>query len=169
VWPPSDDPRRAPYRGGEPFEDIDAGVFFGRDVAIVRGMDALRAMRLSGTESLFVVLGPSGSGKSSLVRAGLIPRLQRDDREFLTLGIMRPERSALTGIQDFAAHHLRGHSASTHPPNRSTTGAGNDTRRPQRLPPHHPRREAHHEGAVAAGRDRMRQRGGPRAARSTRG
>ena len=82
---------------GKPFEDIDAGVFFGRDVAIVRGLDELRAMRLSGTESLFVVLGPSGSGKSSFLRAGLIPRLQRDDRHFLVLGIMRPERNALSG------------------------------------------------------------------------
>ncbi|HTX54834.1 MAG TPA: hypothetical protein VMD08_15620, partial [Candidatus Baltobacteraceae bacterium] len=32
-WPPNDDPKRAPYRGWEPFEDIDAGVFFGRDAA----------------------------------------------------------------------------------------------------------------------------------------
>ncbi len=35
------------------------------------GLDELRAMRLSGLKSLFVVLGPSGSGKSSLLRAGL--------------------------------------------------------------------------------------------------
>jgi len=48
VWPPAGDPRRAPYRGWEPFEDVDAGVFFGRDAAIVRGLDELRAIRLSG-------------------------------------------------------------------------------------------------------------------------
>ena len=59
VWPPAEDPQRAPYRGWEPFEDIDAGVFFGRDAAIVRGLDELRAMRLLGArKSLFVVLGP---------------------------------------------------------------------------------------------------------------
>ena len=103
VWPPGEHPRRAPYRGWEAFEDADAGVFFGRDVAIVRGLDALRAMRASGTESLFVVLGPSGSGKSSFLRAGLIPRIERDDRHFLTLGIMRPERNALSGTHGFAA------------------------------------------------------------------
>jgi hypothetical protein len=80
VWPPTHDRRRAPYRGWEPFEDIDAGVFFGRDEAIVQGLDELREMRfdllarLSGQKSLFVVLGPSGSGKSSFLRAGLIPR-----------------------------------------------------------------------------------------------
>ena len=109
VWPPRDDPRRAPYRGWEPFEDVDAGVFFGRDAAIARGLDELRAMRvrllaqLSGRKSLFVVLGPSGSGKSSFLRAGLIPRLQRDDRRFTVLGIVRPERNALTGIHGLAA------------------------------------------------------------------
>ncbi|HUO38707.1 MAG TPA: TIR domain-containing protein, partial [Mycobacterium sp.] len=103
VWPPKDDPGRAPYRGWEPFEDIDAGVFFGRDAAIVRGTDELRAMRIAGLRSLFVVLGPSGSGKSSFLRAGLIPRLQRDDRHFAVLGIMRPERNALTGDHGLAA------------------------------------------------------------------
>ena len=103
VWPPAADLQRAPYRGWEPFEDIDAGVFYGRDVAIVRGLDELRAMRLSGAKSLFVVLGPSGSGKSSFLRAGLIPRLQRQDRSFFVLGVMRPERNALTGRQGLAA------------------------------------------------------------------
>ena len=103
VWPPSGDRDRAPYRGWEPFEGIDAGVFFGRDAAILRGLDKLGAMRVSGVESLFVVLGPSGSGKSSFLRAGLVPRLQRDDRRFVVLGTMRPERSALTGDHGFAA------------------------------------------------------------------
>ncbi len=58
---------------------------------------------LSGQKSLFVVLGPSGSGKSSFLRAGLIPRLQREDRWFVVLGIMRPERNALTGDHSLAA------------------------------------------------------------------
>ena len=103
VWPPAEDPQRAPYRGWEPFEAIDAGVFFGRDAAIVRGLDELRIMRNAGLKSLFVVLGPSGSGKSSFLRAGLIPRLQREDRRFVVLGIMRPECSALTGTRGLAA------------------------------------------------------------------
>jgi WD40 repeat protein len=103
VWPPRDDPERAPYRGWEPFEDIDAAVFYGRDSAIVRGLDELRTMRLVGLKSLFVVLGPSGSGKSSFLRAGLIPRLQREDRRFLPLGVVRPERNPLTGAHGLAA------------------------------------------------------------------
>src|ERR1700722_149882 len=103
VWPPHSDPLRSPYRGWEPFEDIDAGVFFGRDAAIMRGTDELRKMRLSGVKSLFVVLGPSGSGKSSFLRAGLIPRLQRDDRNFMVLGTVRPGRNAITGERGLAA------------------------------------------------------------------
>ena len=42
VWPPPAQPDRAPYRGWEPFEEIDAGVFFGRDAQIVRALDMLR-------------------------------------------------------------------------------------------------------------------------------
>jgi sugar lactone lactonase YvrE len=103
VWPPRDDPDRAPYRGWRPFDDIDAGVFFGRDEAIGQALDDLRSMRLSGDRSMFVVLGPSGCGKSSFLRAGLIPRLHREDRRFMLLGIMRPERHALTGQHGFAA------------------------------------------------------------------
>jgi hypothetical protein len=109
VWPPEEDPRRAPYRGLEPFEEVDAGVFFGRDAEIAQGLDELGAMRfrpvtqLSGRKSLFVVLGPAGSGKSSFLRAGLIARLQRDDRNFVVLGIVRPERNAITGSYGFAA------------------------------------------------------------------
>ena len=60
-------------------------------------LDVLRGIRTSGVESLFVILGPSGSGKSSFLRAGLLPRLRRDDRRFLPLPIVRPERAVLTG------------------------------------------------------------------------
>ncbi|WP_179468207.1 nSTAND1 domain-containing NTPase [Mycolicibacterium vinylchloridicum] len=108
-WPPAEDPGRAPYRGWDPFEDIDAGVFFGRDAEIARGLDELRSMRdrlraqFAGRKSLFVVLGPSGSGKSSFLRAGLIPRLQRDDRNFVVLGLVRPGRNALIGERGLAA------------------------------------------------------------------
>ena len=109
VWPPKDDASRAPYRGWEPFDAVDAGVFFGRDAAIAGGLDELRGMRfrllasLSKPKSMFVVLGPSGSGKSSYLRAGLIPRLQREDRRFAVLGVLRPGRDALGGAQGLAA------------------------------------------------------------------
>jgi hypothetical protein len=90
-WP-VDEPDRAPYRGWAPFDPVDAGIFFGRDAQIVRALDTVRGMRKAHTKRWLVILGPSGSGKSSFLRAGLVPRLQRDDREFLVLGMVRPER-----------------------------------------------------------------------------
>ena len=61
---------------------MDAAVFFGRDAQITRSLDALRGMRKSGEQTLFVVLEASGTGKSSFLRAGLLPRLRREDRNF---------------------------------------------------------------------------------------
>jgi WD40 repeat protein len=108
VWPPPRQLDRAPYRGWEPFEELDAGVFFGRDAQIVRALDTLRMMRTARVDSLFVVLGPSGSGKSSFLRAGLLPRLRREDRHFVLLDILRPERNALTGETGLAMAIDRG-------------------------------------------------------------
>ena len=110
-WPPPGDPDRAPYRGWAPLEEVDAAVFFGRDAQILRGLDVLRGMRSSGVESLFVILGPSGAGKSSFLRAGLLPRLRRDDRRFLPLPIVRPERAVITGEHGLA-HAIHGVRAS---------------------------------------------------------
>lgn len=101
-WPPEDDPDRAPYRGWQAMEDADAAVFFGRDPQILRGLDTLRGMRATGIEGMFVILGPSGVGKSSFLRAGLLPRLRRDRRNFLVADIVRPERAALTGVHGLA-------------------------------------------------------------------
>ena len=44
-----------------------------------------------------MILRASGAGKSSFLRAGLSPRLRREDENFLTLPIVRPERAVLTG------------------------------------------------------------------------
>lgn len=101
-WPPADDPKRSPYPGLAALEEKDAAVYFGRDAQIQRGLDALRGMRAAGIESLFVILGPSGTGKSSFLRAGLLPRLKRDDRHFLSLGIIRPQRHPLSGKHGLA-------------------------------------------------------------------
>jgi hypothetical protein len=101
-WPPPDDPDRSPYRGWQPLEAVDAAVYFGRDAEINRALTAIRALRTSGEERAFTILGPSGVGKSSFLRAGLLPRLERDDRHFLTMQIVRPERYPLTGDSGLA-------------------------------------------------------------------
>lgn len=63
-----------PYLGLVPYDVADADGFFGRAAAVT---ECLR--RLADTGVLAVV-GPSGSGKSSLVRAGLAAALERDGR-----------------------------------------------------------------------------------------
>lgn len=64
----------SPFRGLEAFDERHAPVFFGRDEAKLALRMAL-ASRIEAGRSMLLMLGPSGSGKSSLVRAGLLPAL----------------------------------------------------------------------------------------------
>ncbi|MEU9917868.1 helix-turn-helix domain-containing protein [Streptomyces sp. NPDC051001] len=66
-----DDGSLTPYRGLARFETGDSGLFFGRDQLTADLVELLRGRRFA------AVFGPSGSGKSSLLRAGLIPALRR--------------------------------------------------------------------------------------------
>ncbi|MFF0738974.1 hypothetical protein ACFYVL_01120 [Streptomyces sp. NPDC004111] len=61
----------APYRGLARFEPDDEGLFFGRE------RDTAELVERVGRHRLTMLLGPSGSGKSSLLRAGLVPHLRR--------------------------------------------------------------------------------------------
>jgi formylglycine-generating enzyme required for sulfatase activity len=97
AWPPESDPNRPPYRGLRPLEAEDAGIFFGRDAPIVEALDRLRGLRDAAPPRLLVILGASGAGKSSFLRAGLVPRIQRDDQNFMVLPVLRPERAAISG------------------------------------------------------------------------
>ena len=66
----------SPYRGLNVFGEQDAGWFFGREAAAVTLLD--RMSRLLAGASLLVVSGASGAGKSSLLRAGVLPRIRED-------------------------------------------------------------------------------------------
>ena len=83
--------------GFRPLEAEDAGIFFGRGAPIVEALDRLRGLREAASPRLFVILGASGAGKSSFLRAGLLPRLARDDRHFLPLPVIRPQRAVING------------------------------------------------------------------------
>jgi len=69
--PPRPAATACPYRGLAVYEPADAGLFCGRSAAVRALTARLRAARL------VVVSGPSGVGKSSVVRAGLVPELLR--------------------------------------------------------------------------------------------
>jgi hypothetical protein len=83
---------RSPYRGLDALEPEDAAVFFGRNADLVRGMDTLRGLATRPPPRVAVILGASGAGKSSFLRAGLWPRLLRDDAQWLPLRAIRAGR-----------------------------------------------------------------------------
>jgi hypothetical protein len=84
---------RAPFPGLLAFQGEDAAVFFGRDDDIRRLIERLEARRAQGGIKLIAVLGSSGSGKSSLLRAGVIPRLKRAGRNWVVVPPIRPRIS----------------------------------------------------------------------------
>jgi WD40 repeat protein/transcriptional regulator with XRE-family HTH domain len=66
----------SPYRGLAVFGEQDAGFFFGREAAASTVLDQMSRL-LAGT-GLLVVSGASGAGKSSLLRAGVLPRIRAE-------------------------------------------------------------------------------------------
>ena len=62
----------SPFKGLNFFREEDAPFFFGREAAIEALASALAR------KNFLALVGASGSGKSSVVRAGLVPRLRRD-------------------------------------------------------------------------------------------
>lgn len=90
-----------PYRGLLPFESVDEQVFVGRD----REIDELRRRWVDG-DRLIVVTGASGIGKSSLVRAGLLPALGRGDLDGepgWRIATLTPDRDAFRALFDAIA------------------------------------------------------------------
>lgn len=81
-----------PYPGLRPFEADEWSIFIGRERMIEDVLDRLAEQRL------VVIHGSSGAGKSSLVRAGVLPRLSRLHRRrgaTLLTAIMRPSGGPL--------------------------------------------------------------------------
>jgi WD40 repeat protein/DNA-binding SARP family transcriptional activator len=83
----------SPYPGLTPYGEADAESFFGREDEITSCLD-----RLSRTPFV-AVIGPSGSGKSSLLRAGLAPALRREGSEVITMTPGRHPLAALTALE----------------------------------------------------------------------
>lgn len=76
-----------PYPGMVPFRTEDARFFYGRDTEIKQMIWHLRQ------QNFLIIIGPSGSGKSSLVFAGLLPQLRASSyfsKDFWLIRQMRP-------------------------------------------------------------------------------
>jgi hypothetical protein len=88
--------KRSPYLGLLTFQESNAEYFFGRDSLIAD------LVAKAGQAPFLAVLGPSGSGKSSVVRAGLIPALKRDallgSAEWIYCPPLKPDTRPLNNL-----------------------------------------------------------------------
>ncbi len=89
---PKLDEKANPYKGLESFEEGDSEKFFGRK-ALIETLQEFMA-----NHPLTVVLGASGSGKSSLVKAGLIPQLKKERQQWRVLDPIRPGESPFRAL-----------------------------------------------------------------------
>jgi WD40 repeat protein/DNA-binding SARP family transcriptional activator len=81
-----------PYLGLVPYDVDDADAFFGRDRDVAACLDRLRRARV------LVVVGPSGSGKSSLVRAGVAATRRREGTRVVVITPGTHPRDALAAL-----------------------------------------------------------------------
>ncbi len=99
------DSSRSPYPGLLAFEAEQAPVFFGQDKAIEKLGERLASLAQRAPAAL-LVLGASGTGKSSLVRAGVLPRLAADQDRWQVLAPFRPGRRPFTRLRKALAPAL---------------------------------------------------------------
>jgi hypothetical protein len=84
----------------------DAALFYGRSREIADVLEELRKVRAERDLRPFVILGASGAGKSSLLRAGIIPRLRREAPAWLPLRAFRPVADPLLNFAEALARTL---------------------------------------------------------------
>jgi WD40 repeat protein/class 3 adenylate cyclase len=86
-------PGEPPFKGLQYFDEVDCDLFFGREVLTAKLMDRLREAQF-----LSIIIGASGSGKSSLVRAGLIPTLRREQSANWQIHVITPTAHPLEAL-----------------------------------------------------------------------
>jgi conflict system STAND superfamily ATPase/TIR domain-containing protein len=100
--------RPVPFPGLAAFgdDDADAALFYGRSSDIARVLEQFRKMRADMDLRPLAILGASGAGKSSLLRAGVIPRLRREAPAWLPLRAFRPGADPLLNFAEALARTL---------------------------------------------------------------
>ncbi|MFD0684747.1 WD40 repeat domain-containing protein [Actinomadura fibrosa] len=92
---------RTPFPGLDAFTEDEAPVFFGREVQTAELTRRLHASGERSTDRFTVLVGASGSGKSSLVQAGLLPRLR--ERRWLILPVITPGADPIAALASAVA------------------------------------------------------------------
>ncbi|OWY65263.1 hypothetical protein B7486_42840 [cyanobacterium TDX16] len=88
-------PANNPYKGLQSYDETDSKLFFGRD----KNIKELYQQVVDDEQVFTVVLGASGTGKSSLMKAGLLPRLRHSqEHHYQILDPMRPGESPLKSL-----------------------------------------------------------------------
>ena len=100
--------RPMPFPGLASFgdDDADAALFYGRGREIAEVLEELRRVRADRDLRPFVILGDSGAGKSSLLKAGIIPRLRREAPAWLPLRAFRPGADPLLNFAEALARTM---------------------------------------------------------------
>lgn len=93
-----------PFRGLAPFQESDADVYFGRDDDIEEVVRALR-----GEHRAVTLYGPSGSGKSSLALAGVVPRMRQAGYDVLVVNAGRIASPRAAIATELYEHVRSGH------------------------------------------------------------
>lgn len=98
-------PGRPIYPGLAAFDVDDAAIFFGRSEESWEVVERLRHMRLQavGSPKLLLITGASGSGKSSLMRAGVLARLRKELPSWIVARPFRRGGDALGALADSLA------------------------------------------------------------------
>ncbi len=91
-------PGEPPYKGLQYFDEADAQWFFGREKVTGRLVEAVQ------TQRFLAVVGASGSGKSSVVRAGLIPSLKRNGPGGWQVHVITPSTHPLESLAVSLTH-----------------------------------------------------------------
>ena len=98
------DPNRTLYPGLKSYEREDSSIFFTRDDDIRRIIDRLNMRRRQGGTRLIALLGAPGTGMSSLLKGGILPRIERDTEGWITLPVMRP---SLNPVDEFSKDSIQ--------------------------------------------------------------
>lgn len=101
-----------PFKGLEAFQQTDSAFFFGRDSLIEKSLERLQQTRKT---RFLAIVGASGSGKSSLVRAGILPAIRAGklpNSETWRIAIFTPGDRPITALAQRLSPFIEGRDAS---------------------------------------------------------